>query len=131
MQYRVESVSEVSRHAFQKLAFLWLTIVMLTVAAALLVSATTAKADVILPLPEAQLALKPAVLKSFSSIPPSALIQQRCHTHMTPQKNGVAPSNYSSRNQRNAETQSVQTAMAIKAYRQCVSQIALDQLASK
>lgn len=130
-QYKVQRASEISRHAFKDLAMLWLTIMFLTVTAALLMTAGKAKADIVLPLPEAQMAHEPAVLQVFSSSPTPALIQERCQPHLHPQKQGITPSNFSSRSQRNAETQGLQTIMAIKAYRQCVSQIALDQLASK
>lgn len=131
MQYQVQRASEVSRHAFQKLVTLWLTIVFVTFAIALLMSAGTAKAEIFLPLPEAQLASEPAILKVFSPSPTPAIIQQRCQSHLHPHTNGIANMNVSSRNQRNAETQGLQTIMAVRAYRQCASQIALEQLASK
>lgn len=131
-QYKVQRASEVSRHAFKDLVTLWLTIMFLTFAAALLISAGSAKADILLPLPKPQMVYEPAILKVFSSSPTPALIQERCQSHLYPQQTGITTLNFStSRNQRNAETQGLQTIMAIKAYRQCVSQIALEQLASK
>ena len=131
-QYKVQRVSEVSRHAFKDLVTLWLTIMFLTFAVALLISAGSAKADIILPLPKPQMTYEPATLRAFSSSPTPALIQERCQSHLHPHNAGITVSNFSnSRNQRNAETQGLQTIIAIKAYRQCVSQIALEQLASK
>jgi hypothetical protein len=131
MQHKVQSASEISRHAFGNLVTLWLTIMFLTFAAALLVSISNAKADVIVPIPEPQMAYEPALMKVFSSSPTPALIQERCQSHLHPHHSGIADSNFSSGDQRNAENQGLQTIMAIRAYRQCVSQIALDQLASK
>lgn len=134
MQYKVQRASELSRQAFQNLVTMWLTIVCLTLAAGILLAAGKAKADIILPLPEAQLVMEPAILKSFSSSPTPALVHERCSSHLHPQKGNIIHSGVSSRTQRNAEPQGQQTAtaiMAIKAYRQCVSQIALSQLASK
>jgi hypothetical protein len=130
-QYKIQSVSDISRHTFKKLVTLWLTIMFLTVAAGFLVAVGSAKADVLLPIPKAQMVIEPAVLQHFSSSPSPAIIQQRCATHIHPQDKSVGFLSVSSRSQRNAETQGLQTIMAIKAYRQCVSQIALDQLASK
>lgn len=129
-QYKVHRASEVSRHAFHNLVRLWLTIMFLTVAAALLMSAGSAKADILLPLPEPQMAQEAATLQVFTPSPTPAIIQERCHTHLHPH-HGVVQSDFSSRSQRNAETQSLQMIMAIKAYRQCASQVALEQLASK
>ena len=131
MPYKVQRASELSRHAFENLVTLWLTIVFLTLAAAILLAAGSAKADIMLPLPEPSLTYEPAVLKSFSLSPSPALVQERCSSHLHPQKRNIVQAQFSSRNQRNAETQGLQTIMAIKAYRQCVSQIALSQLASK
>lgn len=129
-QYKVQRASEISRHTFKDLVTLWLTIMFLTVAAALLMAAGSAKADVIVPLPEPQMAGAPATLQVFSSSPTPAIIQERCHTHLHPH-HGVVQSDFSSRSQRNAETQGLQMITAIKAYRQCASQVALEQLASK
>ena len=131
MQYKVHRASELSRQAFENLVTLWLTIVFFTLAAGILMAAGKAKADIILPLPHAQLAYEPAILKPFSPSPTPALIQERCSAHLHPQKGNIVNSEISSRAQRNAETQGLQAIMAIKAYRQCVSQIALSQLASK
>ncbi len=130
MQYRVQRVSEVSRHAFQNLVALWLTIIFLTCAAAFLVSMGSAKADIILPLPKAQTVYEPAVIRHFSPSPTPTLVQERCHPHLSTHTAGNVQSNLSSRIQRKADTQGLQTIEAIKAYRHCVSQIALDQLAS-
>lgn len=131
MQYKVQRASEISRHAFQNLVALWLTIICLTIAAALLISASTAKAEIILPLLKPQMAYEHAIPKVFSPSPAPAFIQKRCQSHLHPQQHGIAHSNVSGRSQRNAENQDLQTIMAIKAYRQCASQIALDQLASQ
>ncbi len=129
--YKVQSASEVPRHVFKNLLTLWLAIICLTFAAALLISAGSAKADVILPLPAPEMAYQPAILKVFSSSPTSALIQERCQSHRHPHTTAITYSSFSSRDQRNAETKSLQTIMAIKAYRNCVSQIALEQLTSQ
>lgn len=134
MQYKVQRASELSRQAFENLVTLWLTIVFLTLAAGILLASSKAKADIILPLPEAQLVYEPAILKSFSSSPAPALVHEKCSSRLHPQKGNILHSDVSNRTQRNAEPQGQQTTsaiMAIKAYRQCVSQIALSQLASK
>jgi hypothetical protein len=131
MQYQIQRVSEISRHAFKNLITLWLTIVFLTIAAALLMSSGTAKADIVLSLPQVQMVYEPAVLQSFSPSPTPTKVQEQCLSYLHPQHTGDAQLNSTSRIQRNAETQGLQTIMAIKAYRQCVSQIVLDQLASK
>lgn len=131
MQYQVHRASEVSRHVFQKLITLWLMIIFMTFAVAFLITMNSAKADVIVPLPEAELDGQRAILKVFTPSPTPAIIQQRCQSHLHPQKAGIAHMNLSSWNQRNAENQDLQTVVAVRAYRQCASQIALEQLASK
>lgn len=132
MQHRVYRATEISSHAFHHLVALWLIIVFLTFAAALLLSASEAKADVILPLPKAQRNFEPAVLRNFTPSPSSALVEERCHSHLHPLQTGNLPIIISSsRTQRNAEPRDLQAIAAIKAYRHCVSQIVLEQLASK
>lgn len=130
-QYKVQRASEVSRHAFKNLVTLWLTIIFLTFAAALLIAAGSAKAAVVLPLSPPQIVYHPAILKVFSTSPAPAMIQERCHSHLHPQQHGINRSNFPGRTQRNAEPQSLQTVMAVEAYRQCVSQITLEQSTNK
>lgn len=131
MQNRVYRVSEVSRHAFHHLVALWVMIFCLTFIVAFIMSMKEAKADAFLPFPKAEKIFEPAVLRNFSSSPSPALVDERCDSYLHPLHQRNASITSSSRNQRNAETKGVQTIAAIKAYRQCVSQIALEQLANR
>ncbi len=131
MQHCVHRASEVSRHAFHSLVALWLLIVGFTFIIAFLLSINEAKADIFIPFPKAEKIFEPAVLRNFSSSPSPALVDERCEPYLHPHKARNAVITSSSRTQRNADPQSTQTIVAIKAYRQCVSQIALEQLANK
>lgn len=132
MQHQVHRVSELSRHAFEKLVAMWLTIVFLTVALGFILCAGTAKADIILPLPQVQKIYEPAMIRNFTLSPTLAFVQERCQTHLRPNHtNGISHINYSSQIQRNAVTNEAQMITAIKAYRNCVSKTTLDQLAKK
>ena len=131
MHYHIHRTSAVSRHTFHSLVGLWIVLVLVTFAAALLMSTTAAKADIIVPFTKAEKIFAPAVLQNFSSSPSPALVNERCQSYLHPTRKGSANIISSSRNQRNAEPQGVQTIVAIKAYRQCVSQIVLEQLANK
>jgi|GEM_PF-4523180 len=135
MQYRVHHVSEISKHAFQNLIALWLTIIFVTVAIALLLSAGSAKADIYLALPKAEMVYQPAVIKQFSTFPTSVQIQKQCQPHLQTRSKGIALSDFQNRPQRNAEPKrqqmTQQAVLAIKAYRQCISDSTLKQLASR
>lgn len=131
MQQRAYRASEISRHAIENLVALWLTIFFITLAIGFLLSASEAKADIYLPLPKAEKIFEPAVLKSFAPSPTPALVDARCQTHLHPLQSSNATITSSSRTQRNADARGTQAITAIKAYRQCVSQIVLDQLANK
>jgi hypothetical protein len=131
MQHHAFRASELTRHAFETLVALWLTIFFLTFAIALLLSASEAKADIYLPLPKAERVFEPAVLKNFSPSPTPALVDARCQTYLHPLQTGSVTITNSSRTQRNADTRGLQAISAIKAYRHCVSQITLEQMANK
>lgn len=87
MQYKVQRASEVSRYAFQKLATLWLTIICLTFAIALLMSAASAKANITVPDP--RLSHETSTSTVLSSSPTPAIIHERYQSHLHPQKHGV------------------------------------------
>lgn len=133
MQRHIQCASAISRQAFRHLVLLWALLVFLTIAAAVLLSASEAKADVVVPLPKAQKVFVPAVLRNFTPSPSPALVEERCQSHLHPrQTDSLVPITISmSRSQRNAETREVKTVEAIKAYRQCVSQVVLEQMAKR
>ncbi len=132
MQNRIYRASDISRHAFGHLVALWLLIVFITFAAAMLLTATQARADIFLPLPVAEKTIQPAVLRNFTPSPTPALVDTRCQPYLHPlHKGDVSTMTSSSRTQRNADPRGPQAIVAIKAYRQCVSQIVLEQLATK
>ena len=131
MQYHAYRASELTRHAFKSLIALWLTIFFFTFAIALVFSISEAKADIYLPLPKAEKVFEPAVLRNFSSSPTPALVDARCQTYLHPLQAGNTPPTDSRRTQRNAGNRGLQAISAIKAYRQCVSQITLEQMANK
>lgn len=132
MHHRLYRSSETSRYAFHNLVALWLFIFLLAFAVTLAFSARDAKADIVLPLPKVQKVFEPAVLQSFTPSPSPALVEERCNTYLHPLQTGsVSSIPSSSRTQRNADPREKQTISAIKAYRHCVSQIVLGQLANK
>lgn len=132
MQHHVYRSSGVSRHAFQSLIGLWVFIAIITFVVALIMSSSSAKAEGLVPFPKVEKIFEPAVLQSFSPSPSPALVNERCQPFLHPTHTGnVNITTSSRRTQRNAEPKSLQTVVAIKAYRQCVSQIALEQLANK
>lgn len=132
MQHQIHRFSDLPRHAFEKLVATWLTIVFLTVALGFVLCAGTAKADVILPLPMVQKIYEPAMIRNFTPSPTLAFVQERCQTHLRPHHtHGITQIDYSSQRQRNAVTTKVQMIASIKAYRNCVGKITLDQLAHK
>ncbi len=131
MQHHIYRVSEISRHAFHHLVALWAVIMCLTFVVAFILSISEAKADVILPFTKAEKIFEPAVLRNFSPSPSPALVDERCDSYLHPLHTSNATITSSSRTQRNAEPRGLQTIVAIKAYRQCVSQIALEQLANR
>lgn len=132
MQHQIHRFSQLPRHAFEKLVAMWLTIICLTIALGFILCAGTAKADIILPLPMAQKIVEPAAIRNFTPSPTLAFVQERCQSHLHPhQTGGITQINYSGQRQRNAVTNEAQMIASIKAYRNCVSKITLDQLANK
>ncbi len=132
MQHQIHRFSELPRHAFEKLVVMWLTIVFLTVALGFVLCAGNAKADIIIPHIKAQMVYEPAAIRNFTPSPTLAYVQERCQSHLHPHNtNGITQINYSSQRQRNAVTNEAQMIAAIKAYRNCIGQTTLDQLAKK
>jgi hypothetical protein len=132
MQHQVHRFSDLPRHAFEKLVAMWLTIIILTTALGFLLCATSAKADIIIPIPKAQLVYEPAAVRNFVPLPTLAFVKDRCQSHLLPHiQGGIHHVNYSSQTQRNAVSTEDRTIAAIKAYRNCVSKNTLDQLANK
>ena len=133
MKRHVYCASTFSRQTFKDLLLLWFVVVALTIIAGVLLAASEAKADVVLPLPKAQKVFVPAVLRNFAPSPSPALVEERCHPHLNPrQTDSLIPVTTStSRHQRNAESRENTSVEGIKAYRRCVSQIVLQQLAQQ
>jgi hypothetical protein len=132
MSVKLYRVSELSRHTFEKLVALWITIICATLALAFLVSASSAHAEVFPFLPKAEQVYKPAVFTNFSPPPASSQVKEQCQPHLLhPHQTGQALTKPSSEAQRNAEKRKAYIMASIKAYRDCVSRITLEKFASR
>jgi hypothetical protein len=132
MQHQIHRFSDLPRHAFEKLVAMWLTIILLTTAIGFILCATTAKADIPLPLPVAQMVYEPAAVRSFIPSPTLAFVKEKCQKHLRPHTPvGIHQLNTSSQRQRNAVKTEDQAIAAIKAYRNCIREGTLSQLAYK
>lgn len=120
--------------SFRSLVVLWLFFFSLAALSALVFAPRAAQADIYLPLPKAQKSYQPAVLRSFTPSPSPTLVETQCGTlrhSLHESAHDVSLSSFDSRTQRNAGQEATRTIEAIRAYRQCVSALVLNQLAER
>ncbi len=127
----LESGRTSSRQTFVTFAIMWFVIVTLTIIAATLISISTAKADVLMPLNPLVKVSTPAHITDFSSQTSPSRIEAECQSLLSPtnHETGQSENNLGtvSWDRRNAgKGEAIQ---AIKSYRDCARAVALDELA--
>jgi len=130
------SVTGVSRRLFRTLVALWLAFFGLTVLL-LVIAFTTEKAQAMepLPLPKVTREIAPPQFTNFSQVPPQGLVADRCQSLLKVRQDNRSDEANSHPSRRPAGTNVGQhdvqmvKVKAIKAYRQCRSEVALQQLA--
>lgn len=124
------SAANVSRRAFRNLIALWLLFVAATVLVILMFGTSRALAMEPLPFPKIVREIAPTQFTEFSKVPSQSLVADRCQSLLTSvhqdKRSLKADSSY--RRPAGSTSPDMARITAIKAYRQCMSQTALQEL---
>jgi hypothetical protein len=122
--------ANISRRAFRNLLVVWAMFVLATLVIVMAFGATKAHAMEPLPFPKITREIAPPVYTSFSKVPSQSVAADRCQSLLNKvqldTRSNVVASTRRSAGQPQADMVKI---TAIKAYRQCMSQTALQELA--
>lgn len=126
------TAANISRRAFRNLIALWLLFMAATVLIILMFGTSRALAMEPLPFPKIVRETAPAEFVQFSKVPSQSLVADRCQSLLNTvhQDKRSYKADSSSRRPAGSTSPNMVHIQAIKAYRQCMSQSALQELAA-